>query len=560
MSVPDTLVASPPLPVPGVIGTSELGPGGMPLWRVGRDDLISVMRSLQFAGYDHLSLLTAMEALPPETDSEDVAWSGVELLYSLTRRADATHIAVAATLSDRDLRAPSLAGIWDGAAPLEREVYDLYGVTFDGHPDLKRIVLRDDFVGHPLRKAFPVNGGVTHEQVLAALESHGNAEPAAKERSPLVQGARPGDPVLHSERMVLNIGPQHPSTHGVLHIWVALEGENVVAAEPTHGYLHRCIEKLAEGRGYKAVTPLLDRCDYVSGFHQELAYMLALEELMGIGSTPKADYLRVIFSELVRITSHHTWFAAAGLDTGALTPFLFAFVDREKILDFFERATGARMMFNYFRPGGVKDDLPAGFADDLIAYLRRFDAAMDDCESLLTDNEIFRSRTRGVGMLTRRAARSYLTTGPVARASGIDVDLRRDEPYAAYDRLPVRVAIGEAGDTYDRYLVRVAEMRESARLALQALEGLPEGPHVAEGVPRTIRPPRGTAYRRVESSRGELGVLVVSDGTDKPWRLKVRSPAFSNLHCAPVLLEGCRVGDIVAVLGSVDVVMGEIDR
>lgn len=568
--------------VHGLTARGPLGPGGMPTYAVVPGDLVEVMRALVARGFDRLSLLTAMEPLPEaleaagaESEAAHTARSdgaegaaadgegeaGLDLVYSIVRSEDANHIAIFCRLPENRLKAPSLATVWAGAAPLEREVYDLFGVSFEGHPDLKRIVLRDDFEGFPLRKSFPMGDhGVAAEQVAAATASHGGAPAPARSHSPLAEGSLPGDPVLRSERMVLNMGPQHPSMHGVLHLWLALEGENVVASEPTHGYLHRCIEKLCETRPYRAVTPLLDRCDYVSGFHQELAYMLALEELLGIEPTPKADYLRVVFSELVRITSHHTWFAAAGLDTGALTPFLFAFIDREKILDFFERATGARMMFNYFRPGGVKDDLPEGFAADLKAYLRTFDKAMDDCEALLTGNEIFRLRTRGVGVLPRETAKTYLTSGPMARASGVDVDLRRDEPYAAYDHIPVNVAIAESGDTFDRYAVRVAEMRESARIALAALEGLPEGPHVAQGVPRTIKPPPGAAYRRVESSRGELGVLVVSDGTDKPWRLKVRSPAFSNLHCAPALLEGSRIGDVVAILGSVDVVMGEIDR
>jgi NADH-quinone oxidoreductase subunit D len=346
----------------------------------------------------------------------------------------------------------------------------------------------------------------------------------------------------------------------VLHVWLALDGEQVVAAEPSHGYLHRCIEKLCESNSYRACNAFMDRCDYVSGTHTELAYMLALEELLGIESTPKADYLRVIFSELVRITSHHTWLAAAGLDTGALTPFLYAFIDREKILDFLETVTGGRMMFNYFRPGGVKDDIQPQVAAELAEYLRTFYKGMDDCEGLLTENEIFRSRTRGIGVIPPDVIRDYCVTGPMARASGVDIDLRRDEPYAAYDRIPTRVALTESGDTFDRYVVRIAEMRESARLALEALEGLPEGPHVTEGVPRVLRPPAGASYRKVESPRGELGVLLVSDGSAQPWRLKVRSPAFSNLHSSPYALEGCRIGDVVAVLGSVDVVMGEIDR
>jgi NADH-quinone oxidoreductase subunit D len=217
-------------------------------------------------------------------------------------------------------------------------------------------------------------------------------------------------------------------------------------------------------------------------------------------------------------------------------------------------------MFNYFRPGGVKDDIQPEAAADMIAYLKTFHRSMDECESLLTNNEIFRIRMRGIGLLSRAAINDYGVTGPLARASGWDHDVRRDAPYAAYDRIPVNVALGTAGDTFDRYTVRIAEMRESARIALEALEGLPEGPYINPEAPRAIRPPAGISYREVESPRGELGMFVVSDGTTKPWRLKVRSAAFSNLHVAPALLVGCRVGDVIPALGSVDVVMGEIDR
>ena len=305
-----------------------------------------------------------------------------------------------------------------------------------------------------------------------------------------------GDPVLHSERLIINVGPQHPSTHGVLHLYLVLEGEKIVAAQPTHGYLHRCIEKLCESRTYKACNALMDRCDYVSGFHTELAYMLALEELLGVEPTPKADYIRVLMGELVRITSHHTWYTAAGFDTGALTPFFYAFIDREKILDFFETVTGARMMFNYIRPGGVKDDIQPEAAEALRAFLKGFNDSVDEYEALLTGNEIFRARTRGVGILTRQDIEDYWVTGPLARGSGFDIDLRRDAPYSAYGDFDVNVPLGECGDTFDRYVMRVAEMRESARIALAALDGMPEGPHMAEGVPRVIRPPAGAAYRR----------------------------------------------------------------
>jgi len=413
--------------------------------------------------------------------------------------------------------------------------------------------LRDDFVGHPLRKDFAMDpGGVSDSAVRAAVASPGNGGGFTT--------SVPLDPALHCERLVLNMGPQHPSMHGVLHLWLALDGEVVVDAKPTHGYLHRCIEKLCEMRSYKACIALMDRADYVSGFHTELAYLLALEELIGIDVPPRAQYLRVLFCELNRITSHHTWFAACGLDVGALTPFLYAFNYRERIIDVYEAVTGGRMMFNYFRPGGVKADLPPGVVPQIREILATFDAQVDEYEALLTDNEIFRARSRGIGVISPATIVDHCVTGPMARASGVDIDLRRDEPYSAYGDFDVRVPLGEAGDTFDRYLVRVAEMRESARLARQALEALPEGPHANPDVPRVIKPPAGSAYRRVESPRGELGVLLVSDGESTPWRLKIRSPALSNLHVVPAVLPGCRMGDVVAVMGSVDVVMGEIDR
>ncbi|HET6352337.1 MAG TPA: NADH-quinone oxidoreductase subunit C [Coriobacteriia bacterium] len=548
--------------LPGLVDVGVMGPGGMPLAHTTRDSFETVVEMLRERGFAHLEFLTAQERSGEEP--------GVEMLYGFTRRADLTRVVLAVPLAEDDLEIETLSWLWPGAAVLEREVFDLFGVAFEGHPALKRIVLRDDFEGHPLRKSFElVEGGVTAEQVAKALESHGvaptslGADGGRQAYFDPFEHLAGGDPALKSQRMVINIGPQHPSTHGVLHVYLAIDGEQVVGAEPTQGYLHRCIEKLCETRTYKAMPAMLDRCDYVSAFHAELAYSLAMEELLGIESTPRADYLRVLMGELVRITSHHTWFAAAGLDTGALTPFLFAFIDRELILDFFEEVTGGRMMFNYIRPGGVKEDMPEGAADKIRGFLDTFTHRMDECEALLTGNEIFRLRTRGIGFLDPAEVEPWCITGPVARASGIDIDLRRDEPYAAYDRMKINVPLAYSGDTYDRYTVRVAEMREAGRLALEALNALEgiEGPHINPDVPRVIKPEAGTAaYGRVESPRGELGVLVISDGTDKPWRLKVRSPAMSNLHCAPVILQNTKVGDVVAVLGSVDIVMGEIDR
>ena len=557
--------------IPGLAEVGTLGPGGLARAATTPDALLGVLGALKERGFTHLSLLTAAE-IPPATPEAGPA--GIKLVYAVTRRSDNALAMLTVELAEGSLFAPTVGGLWPGALPAEREVFDLFGVVFEAHPDLRRIVLRDDFVGHPLRKDFAMPPeGVTQEQVDRALESHGDDGPALQPegggRVPTVPlpypgvaeaMAGPGDELLHSQRVVLNMGPQHPSMHGVVHLWLVLEGERVVAAEVTQGYLHRCIEKLAETRSYRACTALVDRSDYVSGFFTELALLSAVEELAEIEVPPKAQYLRVLMCELCRLTSHHTWVAACGLDLGAYTPFLFSFRDREAILDFYEEITGGRMMFNYFRPGGVKADLPPGIAERLALALRGIPASIDGFEALLTDNEIFRNRTRGIGIIDAETILAHGVTGPMARASRVDIDLRRDEPYSAYGDFEVRVPQGEYGDTFDRYAVRIAEMRESARLALQALEGMPDGDFIAEGVPRAVRPPAGAAYRRVESPRGELGVYLESDGSAQPWRMKIRSPAFSNLHVAPAVLPGARIGDIIAIMGSVDVVMGEIDR
>ncbi len=560
----------------GVTDVGTLGAGPIPVARTTPGDLRGVLEQLKGRGFTHLSLLTAAE-LPAESPADADAPAGpvgVKMVYEVTRRADHTHAMLTVDLPEGDLKLPTISGLWPSAVPLEREVYDLFGVVFLGHPNLRRIVLRDDFDGHPLRKGFEMNPkGVTAETVEWALASHGDDGPRPQpERSdpalavklpyPSVTEAleQPGDAALHSEREIMHMGPQHPSMHGVLHLWVACEGEKVIATEVSHGYLHRCIEKLAETRSYRAVTALVDRSDYVSGYFTELALLSATEELAEIEVPPKAQYLRVLMCELCRITSHDTWFAACGLDLGAYTPMLFSFRQREALLDFHEEITGGRMMFNYFRPGGVKADFPVGTAERLRAALEAVDTEIDGFEALLTDNEIFRSRTRGVGYIPPETIEAYGVTGPMARASGVDIDLRRDEPYAAYADFDVHVPLGEAGDTFDRYAVRIAEMRESARLALEALDGMPEGDFVNPSVPRALRPPAGAAYRRVESPRGELGVYLESDGSAQPWRMKIRTPAFSNLHVAPAVMPGQRIGDLIAIMGSVDVVMGEIDR
>jgi NADH-quinone oxidoreductase subunit D len=368
-----------------------------------------------------------------------------------------------------------------------------------------------------------------------------------------------GVSTLDTERLVLNMGPQHPSTHGVLRVLLELDGEEVLAAEAVIGYLHRGIEKLAEHRRYNAVGTLMDRGDYMSGIMNELAFALATEQLMELEVPRRAQWLRVLMSELNRIASHLVWYGTFGLDTGAMGQFLYAVRDREALLDILEDVTGQRMMFNYVRPGGVVADITPSAVRRIESFLSTIDMYLDEHEALLGGNEIFQARTRGVGVITREAAISFGLTGANLRSSGPGFDVRRDRPYAAYDEMEFDIPLATEGDCYARYLVRMGEMRQSVRMVRQCLEGLPEGEHTAK-VAKVLRPPAGEAYAAVESPRGELGVHVVSDGTDRPYRMRYRPAALFALQVAEALLPGAMLADSVVILGSVDIVLGEIDR
>lgn len=364
---------------------------------------------------------------------------------------------------------------------------------------------------------------------------------------------------ISSERLVLNMGPQHPSTHGVLRILLEMDGEEVVAAETVVGYLHRGIEKLAEHRRYNAVGTLMDRGDYVSGIHNELAFALAAEKLMEIEIPRRAQWLRVLMSEINRLASHLVWYGTFGLDTGAMGQFLYAIRDREVLLDILEDVTGQRMMFNYVRPGGVVADITSTAMAKIEKFLETIDMYLDEHDALLGGNEIFQGRTRGVGIIERETAAAFGLTGANLRASGLSFDVRRDRPYAAYDEMEFDVPISEDGDCYARYLVRMGEMRQSVRMIRQCMAGLPEGDHTAK-VPKVLRPPAGEAYAAVESARGELGVHLISDGTENPYRMRYRPPALYALQAAEAALPGNLIADAVVIVGSVDVVLGEIDR
>jgi NADH-quinone oxidoreductase subunit D len=366
-----------------------------------------------------------------------------------------------------------------------------------------------------------------------------------------------GGPV---DELVVNIGPSHPSTHGVCRVIAHLSGEVVVKAEPVIGYLHRGIEKMAENRTYLQVVPLTDRLDYVGSMYANWAYCRALERLVGIRVPERAEYIRVIVCELQRIASHMMGVGASGADTGAFTAFVYCFDIRERIVELFEELCGARLTYNYVRPGGVSMDLPDGWIEKCRAVIEWAPSQLQRLDDLFFANYIARGRMKGVGVLAAADAIAWGASGPVARGSGVAFDIRKNDPYSVYPRFDFEMPVGERGDCYDRGRVKLMEAFESCRIISQALDQIEPGPHKAEGFPRLLKPRPGDAYDHIESARGSLGVYLVSDGSVRPYRMKVRSPAFCNLQLLGKLAVGHTVSDLVVILGSLDPVFGEVDR
>ncbi len=359
---------------------------------------------------------------------------------------------------------------------------------------------------------------------------------------------------------MINMGPQHPATHGVFRLLLSVDGERVLSAQPHIGYLHRGSEKLAEGESFAQINTLFNRMDYIGNFNMELSYVMAVEKLMGAEVPERGEFIRILLCELNRISSHMLFYGTIGVDLGAMTPIIYGFREREHIQAFFEAVSGARMMHNFFRIGGVKADLPEGFVPELRKYLSELSKAIDECDDLLSDNEVFLERTKGIGVITTEQALEVGMSGPSLRATGIPFDIRRVEPYSIYPRLKFDIPVGKNGDSWDRYWVRLQEMRESVKILHQVLDMLPEGP--VSGRTRTvIRPPKGEAYVRTESPRGDFGVYIVTEGVkEMPYRLKVRSPSFCNLQALDILLKDAYIADVVTILGTLDIILGEVDR
>jgi NADH-quinone oxidoreductase subunit D len=392
-------------------------------------------------------------------------------------------------------------------------------------------------------------------------------------------------PILQTETMVLNVGPQHPSTHGVLRVEVELDGELIVRADPDIGYLHRGIEKMCEGRTYHKCMPLMNRLDYLAGEVNNFGYCLAVEKLLGIEVPKRAQYIRVIMAEFTRIASHIFWLGTSGHDLGAMTPLFYAFREREKIMDLCEMVSGARMFPLYCRIGGLAADLPDGFVAKAMEFVREFPEKWKDYDTLLTKNEIWKQRTVGVGVMTADEALDWGWSGPMARGSGVDWDLRRDNPYSSYEDFDFEVPLGtKEGDTYSRYLVRMQEMLQSNRILRQALEKLPAGdikvddPRVSlppkdkvytdiaalinhfKIIQEGIVPPKGEVFQAIEAPKGEMGWYIISDGTAQPFRVKVRAPSFVVLNATNKLATGRLLADLIAIIGTMDIVLADVDR
>ncbi|MXR42000.1 NADH-quinone oxidoreductase subunit D [Halobaculum sp. WSA2] len=506
-------------------------------------DVLSTLKNE--AGYDHLSCVTAQEY-------ED----RYESIYHLKKFDDPTQEVSVVVPADRENPvSESAEPVFRTADWHEREAYDLVGIDYDDHPDLRRILLPESWQGHPLAKDYDQD----RPQVV----------PLRENANPLQEDHRGED---DTDTMFLNIGPHHPATHGVLHLKTTLDGEQVADVESDIGYLHRCEEQICQNGTYRhQIMPYPDRWDYISaGLLNEWAYARAAEDMADIEVPEYAQVIRTMGAELCRIAAHMLAVGTFALDVyGDFTAiFMYAIRDREKVQNILEDLTGQRLMFNYFRLGGVVWDLPEPreeFFEKTRDFLEDLPEALEEYHDLISGNEILQMRTIDTGVLPPEVAKSYGATGPVARGSGIDYDLRRDDPYGYYDELDWDVVTEDGCDNYSRLLVRLREVEESAKIIEQCIDLLEDWPEedrtIQANVPRTLKPDDDTEiYRAVEGAKGELGIYMRSDGTDKPARFKIRSPCFSNLQTLPEMAEGEYVPDLVAALGSLDIVLGEVDR
>jgi len=548
-------------------------------------ELANFVKNEPSLGYEALIDVTTIDRLKLPISSEDARFQTVYQLRSYGRKQHLMIVTPNPSI-DGDPAKPtvaSLASVFEGAIWPEREVLDLMGVTFEGHPDPRRILMPNHWPYHPLRKNIPVGG----EEVPFTLTwSDPEFETLGKQILPSESVSPLLPPGMDRQNLILNMGPHHPSTHGVLRLVVELDGETVINVDPDLGYLHSGFEKSGESKRYKDFVYYSDRMDYLSPMSNNLGYCLTVEKLLGVDIPERAKVIRVIMVELQRIASHLFWLGTHVMDVSGTGMAVMMYVtrERERILDLFEMVCGARLTVSYIRIGGVWKDLPPAFIStlrDLIAVLPGY---FDDYEAMVTSGPVWQERLEGIGKITRAEAINMGLTGPMLRGSGVDWDLRRDMPYGGYENYDFKVPVETAGDCYARYLVRIEEMRQCVRIIEQALKNLPDGLFRVDDRKVSL-PPRaeldvsmealihhfklmtegfrvapGMVYQGIEGSKGELGYFIVSDGSAIPYRLHVRGPSFNNLYAISQMCRGHTLSDVVTNIGSTDIVLGEVDR
>ena len=481
---------------------------------------------------------------------------GIGAIYLLENSTTKENVQIATRTTNRETPSlPTVSDIWRIAEMYEREAFDFFGIIFDGHPDLRRLFLRNDWVGYPLRKDYDESEALNpvrmYSESLDNECTHTLQPDGTIKRNP--------DTLFDDKEFVINIGPQHPATHGVLRFRLSLEGEVIRKTDVHCGYIHRGVEKLSEKLTYPQILALTDRLDYLSAHQNRHALCMCLEKAMGIEVTERTQYIRTIMDELQRIDSHLLFISCAAMDLGALTTFIYGFRDREKILDIFEEVTGGRLIQNYNVIGGVQADITADFAEKVKAFCKYIPKKIKEYNDVFTNNIITRKRMVGVGVLGRDEAISFGCTGGTGRASGWACDVRKRHPYALYDKVDFKEIIYQNGDSFSRYLVRLDEIMESVRIIEQLIDNIPEGDYKVKTKP-VIRIPEGSYHAAVEGSRGEFGVFVESRGEKSPYRIKFRPMGLPLIACMSTLLKGCKIADLMTIGATLDYVIPDIDR